>query len=220
MNNKYWGKVKETLFEYSNEEKDINKARAEWFYHGEIADNRLLDKTQEREANEGVYPNCQLCGHLNIRYSFTIRNKENDNKLDIGCECVTKFIEVDDNGSIIRNPLEKRKILHKDARKLIQNNKTKEIINNILEIQKHDEEFNAQSFLDRLDEKQGFSLNQTKMLFALFGKHGINYNVYNYKVNFRKTREKAQLIQLKKWQFNKLKPIIPKKFQEMYLENE
>lgn len=212
----YWERVKKTLFRYSNEEKDINQARREWRYFGDVEDNRVSRKEQEA-ADRGAYPSCELCNHPEIRFSFIIRNIENDHELKVGSECITKFIEVDANGEVIRDPIKKREILKKGVRKLIRDNKTKEVIKNILAIQRKDQTFDAKSFLDRLDTRNGFTIKQIKLLFFLFKKYNISYWVSNYKVNLRRKREQQQLMELKEWQFNKLKPIIPKRFQEKYV---
>ncbi len=215
----YWEKVKKTLFEYSNEQKDIDKARMEWRYFGDVEDNRTEGSEFSREINIGEYPNCELCEHPNIRYSFIIRNLENENELKVGSECINKFIEVDEGGDIIKNPIEKRKAIKKSVTKMVKDKKTKEIIKNINEIRKNDETFDTNNFFKRIDTNKGFTLKQMNLLLFLFKKYKINYNLYNYKINFKKKREKAQLLELKNWQFEQLKPLIPSKFQEEYNKN-
>ncbi len=215
MTNPYFERIKETLFKYSNEEKDIDKAMAEWFWHGEVEDNGASREAREA-ANEGVYTSCELCGHPDIRFSFTIHNKENGNELKVGSECITKFIEVDDQGAIIRDPVHKRKVLNKNVKKLIIGKKAEGVINNLLAIKKKDSSFPADSFLERFDSKKGFSIKQMKWLLRECRINGIEYDIDNYKLNLRKKKEKEQLMNLERWQFDKLKPIIPKSLQDRY----
>ena len=220
MTNQYWERVKDTLFEYSNESKDINTARREWRYFGEVIDNRYARVSVAEQARVDVneYPNCELCNHPNIRNSFTIRNMENENELKVGSECITKFIEVDQNGEIIKDPIGKKKILNRDVRKLIKDRRRNEIISNILAIKKHDDTFPVDSFLEWIDDKEGFTLNQLKWLVKEFKTYGITYDLLNYRVKLRKKKDRQQLFGLKKWQFDNFKPIIPVKFQEEYLK--
>jgi hypothetical protein len=206
MTTDYWERVKETLFNYSNEQEDVNKARLEWRYFGQVEDNRETCESAEE------YHNCELCDHPNIRWSFLIRNIENDNELKVGSECILKFIEVDVNGDIIHNPIEKKQILKKHVRQKIATKKQQAVIHNLLELKNKCEDFPADSFIDRLDTKNGFTLKQIKYLLLLFNRHKINYNLQNYKLNFRKIREREQLDDLADWQYQQLKSIIPKRY--------
>ena len=78
--NAWLSTARENLLNLSQEKKDFNKAKSEWKYQG-LEDNEVCDF------------DCQLCGHEEIRYEYTIVNKLNANKLIIGSSCITKFVE-------------------------------------------------------------------------------------------------------------------------------
>ena len=42
--------------------------------------------------NENADFNCQLCGHKEIRYEYTIQNNINGNEMITGSSCINKFI--------------------------------------------------------------------------------------------------------------------------------
>ena len=71
--------VKKSIFPRSFEKADIRKALAEWFYTGETYDL------------ESPSADCELCGHQEIRYQFTIKNRQTDNELQIGSECIIQI---------------------------------------------------------------------------------------------------------------------------------
>ena len=58
---------------------DFVNAKKEWVYVG------LID-------NEEADFDCQLCGHKEIRYEYTIKNKINQNEMIVGSSCILKFI--------------------------------------------------------------------------------------------------------------------------------
>jgi len=58
---------------------DFANAKKEWEYVG------LID-------NEEADFDCQLCGHKEIRYEYTIENRINQNEMIVGSSCILKFI--------------------------------------------------------------------------------------------------------------------------------
>lgn len=98
MVEKNWlNSAKTNLFSASQEKKNFLVAKNEWYYDG------LHD-------NENAEFDCQLCGHPEIRYEYTIINKLNGNKLIVGSSCINKFIDhvteeneylLDKNGKVI-----------------------------------------------------------------------------------------------------------------------
>ncbi|HFU5895133.1 hypothetical protein FQT06_12760 [Enterococcus hirae] len=72
--------AKSNLLPLSEDKNNFFKAKKEWIYVG------LFD-------NEEADFDCQLCGHKEIRYEYTIINKMNQNKMIVGSSCITKFIE-------------------------------------------------------------------------------------------------------------------------------
>ena len=214
----YWDRVKTVLLDNSVSE-ILSVARLEWRYFGDIEDNKVAETMGQEEAEQDTesYPNCELCDHPHIRHSFIIRNLQNDNELKIGCECVTKFIDVDVEGEVVSDLALKREKLRKDIKNLVTGKKTHKIINNILAAKKLSDSFDAEGFLNYMDNKGGFTVNQLKKLLAIYNQHKVKYDITDYKLVLRKIAHKQQLFNLQLWQFKSLKPIIPKQFH--YLED-
>ena len=73
-------RAKSNLLPLSEDKNNFFKAKKEWVYVG------LFD-------NEEADFDCQLCGHKEIRYEYTIKNKLNQNEMIVGSSCITKFID-------------------------------------------------------------------------------------------------------------------------------
>ncbi|HGZ2481966.1 TPA: hypothetical protein ACOITS_002459 [Enterococcus faecalis] len=73
-------RAKINLLRLSENKDNFFKAKKEWVYVG-IFDNEDADF------------DCELCGHSEIRYEYTIRNTINGNEMIIGSSCITKFID-------------------------------------------------------------------------------------------------------------------------------
>lgn len=80
MNTEWLKQATINLFKLSKEQEDFNKARLEWVYRG-LEDNEYCDAS------------CELCGHEDIRYEYTIVNKLNNNVMVVGSECIKKFTD-------------------------------------------------------------------------------------------------------------------------------
>jgi stalled ribosome alternative rescue factor ArfA len=212
----YWERVKDTLFRYSLEKFDLGKAKNEWRAFLEDVVDHGASK-EEPDANYKNYPNCGLCGHQNIRYSFIIRNLENDNWLEVGSECITRFIPIEEAGEVLNDPIKKKNLLQKSIRKVIRDNHIKCVIKDILDVQRHDENFDSGGFLKYFDTKHGFTLKQINFLLSLYKKQGIKYDIRNYRLDLRTKVKKEQLFRLEQWQFDNLKLIIPLKFKKEYV---
>lgn len=71
--------AKENLLPLSDSN-EFMAAKQEWIYVG------LTD-------NEDANFTCELCGHPEIRYEYTIKNKLNQNEMIVGSSCILKFID-------------------------------------------------------------------------------------------------------------------------------
>lgn len=72
--------AKDNLLPLSLNKFDFFEAKKEWMYAG------LFD-------NDNANFHCQLCGHPEIRYEYTIRNRFNNNEMIVGSSCIIKFID-------------------------------------------------------------------------------------------------------------------------------
>lgn len=81
MSDSIWlQRAKMNLLPLSNNKDNFFQAKKEWVYVG------LFD-------NEEADFDCQLCGHKEIRYEYTIQNGFNQNEMIVGSSCITKFID-------------------------------------------------------------------------------------------------------------------------------
>jgi hypothetical protein len=146
-------RVKKSIFPLSVEKRNIRKALAEWHYTGDTYDLE--------------YPceDCELCGHRDIRYQFTIRNRHTRSELLIGSECITRFDirAVDESGNILEQE-DTKKAVSRDRRKLITDAKQKRMIEALIQLAKKDEKFDISSFIDYFRDRGAFTPNQLSLL--------------------------------------------------------
>lgn len=83
--------AKNNLLSKSVEQKNFTKALSEFIY---------IDVTDNQDSNS----NCELCNQPNIRYEYLVRNKNNQEELLVGSECIKKFVnELQDHGMELRD---------------------------------------------------------------------------------------------------------------------
>lgn len=84
-------KVHSDLERLPSEDQTLKNLIEQWFYTG-----ICVDYQKAKQA-------CELCEHQGLRWHFEIQNRYNDNTLNIGSRCITKFsddygLAVEDNG--------------------------------------------------------------------------------------------------------------------------
>lgn len=79
LDNVWLQRAEQNLLPLSENRNKFYLAQKEWTYVG------LFD-------NENADFNCQLCGHKEIRYEYTIQNNINGNEMITGSSCINKFI--------------------------------------------------------------------------------------------------------------------------------
>lgn len=190
-------RVKRFVFPHSVEKQDIGKALAEWYYTGDTYD---LEQPIE---------NCELCGHSDIRYQFTIRNHHNANELLIGSECITRFdIPAVDEKGVALTSKETRKVVAKDRRKLITDAKERRMIQTLIELKKKEEGFHVDSFINYFKERGAFTPKQLALVIWRLNANAVEYHVSDFKLTIRRAREKEQLLQLKNFQIEAILPCL------------
>lgn len=83
MDSDYESQLVLKLLSYSDEKTDIEKAKKEWVFPGEVIDYGPI-KDQIKKAY------CQLCDHP-IRYGYKIDNTLTKRSLILGSECITNY---------------------------------------------------------------------------------------------------------------------------------
>jgi len=186
-------RVKKSIFPLSIEKHDIRKALAEWHYTGETYDLE--------------YPceDCELCGHRDIRYQFTIRNRNTSSELLIGSECITRFDirAVDDSGNIL-DQKDTKKAVSRERRKLITDAKEKRMIEALIQLGKKEEEFDISSFIDYFRDRGAFTPDQLSLLLWRMKKNEIEHYPPDFKLTIRRIREKSQLLNMPDWKIQEL----------------
>lgn len=186
-------RVKKNIFPLSLEQTNIRKAIDEWIYEGNMLDLEIAEES------------CEICDQPNIRYQFEIINKNNDNTLLVGSECITKFeIPVLDSSGVKLSSNDAKKKVNRDRNKLVTEAKEKHVINSLIKLKAIDETFNIDSLLEYYKERKAFTTKQLSMLIWRLDDAKIDYNKANFKVTIKRGREKDQLMNLEDWRLRKL----------------
>jgi hypothetical protein len=190
-------RVKKSIFPRSVETQDIRKALAEWFYTGETYD---LEFPSE---------DCELCGHPEIRYQFTICNRHTANELQIGSECITRFeIPAIDEKGVSLSSKETRKVVAKDRRKLITDAKERRMVQTLIELKREENAFSIDSFITYYKERGAFTPKQLAFLLWRLKVNAIEFRPSDFKLTIRRDREKEQLLSLEDFKIEAIWPCL------------
>jgi len=190
-------RIKKSLFPLSVEKADIRRTLAEWFYTGETNDLEYPDE------------DCELCGHKEIRYQFTIQNRHTGSKLLIGSECITRFeIPALDNEGEYLSAEETKKVVAHDRQKLITDAKKRRMIKTLVELKKKQDDFDVDSFVSYFKERGAFTPKQLAFLFWRLGHHKIPCQPADFKMTIKRNREKDQLLALRDFQIAAISPCL------------
>jgi hypothetical protein len=186
--------VKNTLLSLSKSKRDYDLAVSEWDYFGDFHDNEVGNGT------------CQLCGQPNIRYEFQIVNRNNQNTLLVGSECITKFgITVyDDYGNRITGHSAKARVMG-DRRSLVASAKTQGVINALISLASKDNEFDFHKFISYYQERGAFTPNQLTLVMWRLNKFRISHEKSHFKLVMQRDREKQQLLRMEEWKLHQIK---------------
>ena len=181
MGNNWIESVKKTLLPLSEEKTSIKKALQEW-----KNTNDFIDSMED----EGNFTECELCGHPEIRYRFTIKNVLNLNTLEVSSTCITKFYDetVDD---LEERSYAKKKILdsisaHKEQ---IKKRRVDKAFN-----QMNSNKF-SRSLFNQYKENGSLSPKQILAIHSDLVKLGVKFN--DVKMNLRKRKYQTDLTKAK-----------------------
>lgn len=164
-------------------------ALREWVYAGDMYDMETPNET------------CQLCGHPDIRYHFKIVNQHTGNEMLVGSECINRFgISATDPLGNVLDPEESRQRVNRDRRFLVTEAKKRKLINTLVELAGVEEQFNIQSFISYVMERDAFTPDQLAVLFWRLDQHHIGYTPTDFKLTIRRDREKHSSAE---WQHGK-----------------
>ena len=176
------------LLPLSLEKRSLNRALREWTYTGDMYD---LEEPIEL---------CELCDHPDIRYQFKIVNALNANELLVGSECINRFgiLALGDEGETL-NRSESRRKVSRDRRYLVNEARKKKLINTLVELSRHEENFDITSFIGYVQDREAFTPNQLGLLFWRLDHFQIKYNPTDFKIIISRGREKNQLLLMEEW---------------------
>ena len=183
------------LLPLSVEKSRLPVALHEWLYAGQMYD---MGAPQEQ---------CELCEHPDIRYQFKIINRHNGNEMLVGSECINKFgiLATDALGNIL-NRDESRRRVNRDRRFLVNEAKKQNLINTLVALSAVEEQFDIDSFISYVVDRDAFTPGQLGLLFWRLDQHGIEYTPTDFKLTIKRDREKEQLRRMEKWKLRKLWP--------------
>jgi hypothetical protein len=185
------------LLPLSVEQRRFAIALCEWVYVGDMYD---------METPSGT---CELCGHPEIRYQFKIVNQHNGNEMLVGSECINRFgISATDPLGNILNVEESRRRVSRDRRFLVNEARKRKLINTLVTLSTVDMDFDIESFISYVMERDAFTPDQLAVLFWRLDKHRISYAPTDFKLIIRRDREKAQLRKMPSWKIRKLWPAL------------
>lgn len=209
MNMNWFTNVGTNIFPLSIEKTDLKIAMSEWQYRGDTYDLEIPEE------------DCELCDHPDIRFQFEIVNKNNNNKLLVGSECIKKFDGIavlDEDGNILSTEEANQKV-DRDRRKLVTNAKVKSLLNSLIELSRKDEDFNIESFIKDYQERGAFTPRQLSTLFWRLKKYKVPHNKSNFKIYIRRTKDKDSLLELRDFQIRSIWNALTKSQKEFVLKN-
>lgn len=181
----------------SKEQRLLGVALGEWRYTGNFHD---LEQPSET---------CELCNHPDIRYQFEIRNLYTEHALLVGSECINRFgIAATDEEGRALDAAETRKKLGRDRRRLLEDARTRSVINALVGLSYADREFGIHSFIDYLQKRGAFTPKQLSTLFWRLEKHRIPHKPADFKLTIRRGRERDQLQEMTDWELKRLWPCL------------
>lgn len=176
-------KAQENLLPLSKETENLEIALKEWYYTGTGLDHITPSET------------CQLCENTGLRYQFEIKNKDTENILLIGSDCILRFgIAVyGDNGELLEGK-EKEKTLSDKIREF-QVEVALEPLRQLWRIDKKNRRA-IEYYVSDFKEGKGFAPEHLLFLFHQLRKYNINYEPAYYKVTVRSSWDKDELLNM------------------------
>jgi len=202
--------VKNSLLPISQDKTNIINALKEWEYRGDMDESEYTDQ------------DCELCGHPNIKYQFTIINKFNGSSLIVGSECILKFsvAVIGEDGEKLSKELAEKKIA-KDRNKLIASTKVKSVINALINLaaKEHEVNLDINSFIKSYKDKGAFTPKQLSVILWRLDVNKILYQKKFFKLKMRRDEEKTQLFVMEDWKLKKIWDCLTKAQQQVVINH-
>ncbi|TGM61797.1 hypothetical protein [Leptospira vanthielii] len=204
--NSWIQKAKTNLLKFSEEKINLNLARMEWNFQGEVIDN-YEDLSYDEEK-----PSCDLCEHENLRWQFSIKNIKNRNELLVGSTCIKQFDinYIDVEGKSVGGK-ERDLQLESLVRKSISNSKHENVLQALRKLWKSEILKNRGIIeIGAKQWKEKKSISPKMMLFLIwrFKEKKISYLTLKFNISIRTNEQKLQVLNFKKWQYLEIEPFL------------
>lgn len=160
----------------------LSAALKEWAYTGRFFDLESIEGT------------CELCGQPDLRYHFEIDNAATDATLLVGSECIKRFEigGLDERGQRIGADVT-GKLVDKHRRGLVEDARKQRVMTALLKLGQKDPDFDAQDFIEFVDDRGSFTPKQVAFIFWKMGSNTVQYRPTDWKVRMRRNSDLAQL---------------------------
>jgi len=148
----------------------LGAALREWSYAGRFFD---------LEATDGT---CELCGQQDLRYHFEIENEATDAALLVGSECIKRFeiTGIDEQGRRLGADAT-GKLVDRHRRGLVEDARKQRVMTALLKLGQKAPDFDAQNFIDFVDDTGAFTPNQVALILWRLGSAGVEYRPPDWK---------------------------------------
>lgn len=173
--------------------KTLAAALKEWTYHGRFFDLEAADGT------------CELCGQQDLRYHFEIDNERTSASMLVGSECIKRFEigGIDEQGQRL-DAQGTGRMVDRHRRGLVEDARKQRVMTALLKLERKAPDFDAQNFIDFVDDKGAFTPNQVAMIFWRLGSAGVEYRPADWKVRLRRDSDIGQLRTMKPAAFKRV----------------
>jgi hypothetical protein len=174
-------------------------ALREWRYTGWFFDVESTDGT------------CELCGQQDLRYHFEIANRDTGARLLVGSECIKRFdlTGLDEEGREI-GAADTARLVDRHRRGLVEDARRRRVMTALLRLGRAAPDFDADSFLDYVDDRGAFTPKQLAMIFWRLQSSAIPYRPADFRLTIRRDREKAQLRRMSEAAYRRIQPAMTK----------
>lgn len=171
----------------------LGAALSEWSYTGRFFDLEETDGT------------CELCGQQDLRYHFEIENEATDAALLVGAECIKRFeiTGIDEQGRRLGADAT-GKLVDRHRRGLVEDARKQRVMTALLKLGQKASDFDAQNFIDFVDDKGAFTPNQVAMIFWRLRSADVEYRPPDWKVRLRRDSDYGQLRTMKPAAFKRV----------------
>ena len=150
---------------------------------------------------------CELCEHPEIRHTFEIQNRINNNALWGGSKCIDKFVPLYQDGVPVHDPELKTRLLRGITGKLIDAARRERAERLLVLLSEGEPAFAASKWLE--DWKKGYSVKQLQWIAVTAKKRNITFDSGDFRVNTRRGSIREQARRLQHWQYIQLRNAFP-----------